>query len=201
VAVPRAEQREALRFLTEYAFSERAFDVPEEVVRQFGANRWSHWGERTTFGGRIDYPLHQQVLGIQTALLGQITHPLVFARIRDGETKFGTDAVLPIPELMDQLTRAVWNEVYEGAGRNVPSMRRDLQRAYLDRMTRIMLDNEPGMPADARSVTRMRLRDLRGRIDRALRGARGMDAYTTAHLTEARARIDQVLSAGLEARR
>jgi hypothetical protein len=197
VAVPRAKQREALTFLTEYGFGPKAFAVPQDVLARLGANRWSHWGEQTSFGGRIDYPFHEQVLGMQTALLNGITSPMTFARIRDAERKFGSASTLPIPELMDELSRAVWAETY-GPGRNVTSMRRDLQRAYLDRMTTILVTPPARMPADARAVARVELMELRGRVGRTL-AAGGLDAYTVAHLTEARARIDKALDASLEA--
>lgn len=43
-------------------------------------------------------------------------------------------------------------------GTNTPSLRRDLQRAYLDRMITLVA-NAPGRtPADARSVARHQLR-------------------------------------------
>src|SRR5690606_10461670 len=83
VNVEKSRQREALAFLREYAFDEDAFRLPREVLARFGANRWDHWGENTTVGGRIDYPFIDQVLNLQTSLLGQLTQPLLFARIRD----------------------------------------------------------------------------------------------------------------------
>jgi hypothetical protein len=197
--VPRAQQREALRFLNDYAFSERAFQVPQGTLAQLGANRWSHWGASNTFGGRIDFPMHERVLGVQTALLGQLTSPFVFARIRDAEMKFGSRAVLPIPELMEELTRSVWSESWSGS-RNVSAMRRDLQRVYLDRMGEIIATPPARMPADARSVARYRLRDLDGRLQRAV-AAGALDAYTRAHLMESRQRIAKVMEAGLEVER
>jgi hypothetical protein len=199
VPVPRERQREALDFLNEYAFGESAFQVPPETLAQLGANRWSHWGEPNTFGGRIDFPMHERVLGLQTALLGQVTHPFVFARIRDAEMKFGARAVLPIPELLEQLTRSIWSETWNGS-RNVNAIRRDLQRAYLDRMGEIVVTPPARMPADARSVARYRLQDLDARIGRAL-GNGSLDAYTRAHLLESRQRIARVMDAGLEAER
>jgi hypothetical protein len=197
--VPRAQQREALAFLNEYAFGESAFRVPPATLAHLGANRWSHWGESNNFGGRIDFPMHERVLGVQTALLGQLTSPFVFARIRDAEMKFGSGTVLPIPELMEELTRSVWSESWSGS-RSVTAMRRDLQRAYLDRMTEIVTTPPARMPADARSVARYRLRDLDGRLQRALGGS-GLDAYTRAHLMESRQRIAKAMDAGLEVER
>ena len=75
--------------------------------------------------------------------------------------------------------------------------RRDLQRAYLDAMTRLIVKPASGTPADARAVARWELAQLRSQIDSAQAGA--SDGYTQAHLFEALARIDKALEAGLEA--
>jgi hypothetical protein len=200
VAVPKAKQREALDFLKEYAFGEASFEVPREVVAQFGANRWSHWGEQNTFGGRIDYPLAEQVLGAQRALLEQVMQPFVFARIRDAETKFGQESVLTIPEYMSGLTRAIWSEVYAGGGRSISANRRDLQRTYIDRVGALVLTPPDRLPADARSVGRLQLRELKRRIDGRLAAGGSLDAYSRAHLSESSSRIEKVLTAGLDER-
>lgn len=201
VAVPRAKQREALEFLMGRVFAERAFAVPQDVLAQFGPNRWLHWGSPTTFGGRIDYPFHEQVVGFQTAVLGQLLHPFRLSAIRDGETKFGAANMVTIPEVMDEVTRAIWGEVWVAPGRNISAMRRDLQRAYLDRLTEIVVKPADRTPADARAVARARLTDLNRRLGARLSGTPRFDAYTLAHLQEARARIEKALEAGLEAER
>jgi hypothetical protein len=193
--VPRAKQLEALGFLVEHGFSQEAFELPPEVLQQFGANRWSHWGNNPTVGGRIDYPYHAEVLDMQRELLGQITTSSVFARIRDAEMKYGVAEVLTIPELLETLADAIWTEVRTGT--SVPSMRRDLQRAHLDRMIALVTDAPGGMPADARSVARMTLEDLENDLAAAM-GSRDLDAYTRAHLNESRVRIERALAAGLE---
>ncbi|HEX7119078.1 MAG TPA: zinc-dependent metalloprotease [Longimicrobiales bacterium] len=198
VNVPKSRQREALEFLRTHAFDEDAFALPREVLARFGANRWSHWGETNTWDGRIDFPLLEQVLGLQTSLLEQLTNAFVFARIRDAELKYGAGAVLTVPELMEGLTRSIWSEVWSGGARPIPAIRRDLQRAYLDRMTEILVTPPSRMPADARAVARMRLVDLERRIAARV-GARGLDDYTRAHLLESRARIAKALEAGLVA--
>ncbi|MFQ5691402.1 MAG: peptidase M43, partial [Gemmatimonadota bacterium] len=112
-------------------------------------------------------------------------------------TKFGSENVVTIPELMDALTGKIWSEV--GTGRSISASRRDLQRAYIDAMTQLIVKPRPRTPADARSVARWQLGELQGRIDAALEGGAGLDAYTRAHLAESRARIHKALEAGLEA--
>lgn len=199
VPVGIERQREALTLLAERAFGVEAFDLPADMIASFGAERWSHWGYTNTYQGRIDFPFHERVSGLQASLMGQLLNPLRLARIRDGELRYGADRVLGIPELMGTLTRASWDEVWSGS-RNIPSLRRDLQRAHLDGMTRIVLEPAERTPADARAVARRTLRDLDGRIARALGGS-GLDAYTRAHLEESRAWIGKALEAGVQAER
>ena len=193
--VPREKQIEALGFLVEHGFSQDAFELPPEVLQKFGANRWSHWDSDLTTAGRIDYPYHTEVLDLQSELLERITTSSVFARIRDAEMKFGDAEVLTIPELLESLSDAIWSEAR--AGTSVPSMRRDLQRAHLDRMIELVTDAPGGTPADARSVARMTLEDLGNDLAAGL-GSRDLDAYTRAHLNESRVRIERALAAGLE---
>lgn len=197
--VPVEKQREALAFLVDRAFAPDALRIPPEVLAQLGSNRWLHWGTDNTFDGRLDFPYHEQVLGFQRAVLGQLLHPFRLSRIRDGETKYGARAVVTIPELMDELTKAIWSEL--GTGRSVPAARRDLQRAHLDEMTKLLVKPAERTPADARAVARMQLRGLARRIDGALGAGASLDAYTRAHLQESRARIQKALEAGLEAER
>ncbi|HUF77027.1 MAG TPA: zinc-dependent metalloprotease, partial [Longimicrobiales bacterium] len=193
--VPRERQLDALDFLVEHGFSQDAFVLSPDVLRQFGANRWSHWGSDMTFDGRIDYPYHEEVLDLQRSLLGQITTSMLFARIRDAEMKYGTAEVVTIPELMEALRVAVWSEVEQGT--EVPAMRRDLQRAHLDRMIELVTDAPSGMPSDARAIARMTLEGLVASLDAALRRP-VRDAYTRAHFNESRARAERALAAGLE---
>ena len=195
-SVPKAKQLEALGFLKEAAFGEDAFVVPQEVLAKFGTNNWVHWGETITYNGRLDYPLHEQVLGAQRAMLNRVMHPFVFARIRDAEMKFGTKEVLTIPELMQELTESIWAEAYTGPARNVRAMRRDLQRLYLDNMSTMVIDSPDRLPADARSVARMQLTTLKRKLDGRV-SAGGLDAYTRAHFAESSARIAKVLEAQL----
>ena len=197
--IARSKQVEALDMIVDYAFAKDAMDLPREVYQKFGANRWSHWGNSMTYSGRIDYPLHQTMLGVQESLLEELLNPVRLARIRDTEVKFGAENTVTIPELMDRLSRAVWQEVWSAPGSNIESNRRDLQRAHLDAMIEIVTDAPSRMPADARSVARTQLMGLSDRLNSRLTPPTfEFDAYTRAHLLEAKARIDRALEAGLQ---
>ncbi len=199
--VPKLKQREALDFIVDRVLAENALTVPQTVLQRMGSNRWLHWGMNTTFTGRLDFPYHEQVLGFQNAVLGQLLNPFRLSRIRDAETKYGAATVITIPEMMGAVTRAVWSEAMAPAPRGITAIRRDLQRAYLDQMTQVVVKPADRTPADARAVARLQLRDLNRRIGATLAGGAALDAYTRAHLEESRARIEKALTAGLEAER
>ena len=194
VNVPKAKQLEALDLLVDRIFAEGALALDPAVLQSFGTDGYEHWGSNRTTDGRFDYPFHARTLELQSSVLNQILNASRLARIRDAETKFGAGQVATIPELLGSLTTAIWSELGRGT---ISADRRDLQRAYLDAMARLVVNPANRTPADARAVARWELAQLRVRIDAAQPGA--SDGYTRAHLFEALARIDKTLEAGLEA--
>lgn len=199
--VPKAKQREALDLLVDRVFAKNALAVKPAVLQQMGSNRWFHFGSTTTFNGRLDFPYHEQTLGFQSAVLAQLIQPFRLAMIRDGEMRYGAANMVTIPELFTTLTRAVWGEVWTpGSVSNADAVRRDLQRAYLDQMTALVVHPAPRTPADARAVARQTLRDLDRRLT-TVASSGTLNAYMSAHVEESRARIRKTLDAGLEAER
>lgn len=195
VSISKEKQQEALDMIVDYAFDPDAIDLPQDVYQKFGADRWSHWGNNTSYGGRIDYPLHQTLVGIQSALLEELLDPVRLQRIRDTEVKFGTENTLTIPELMSQITVSVWKEVWESTGANIPSNRRDLQRAYMQQMTELLVNAPEEAPSDARAVARYELNRLNKKLVTAAKA--NTDAYTKAHLEESKAMIEKALEANI----
>lgn len=199
VPIPKAKQQKALTMIVEFAFSSDAMELPQEVYQKLGADRWSHWGNSNTYAGRIDYPLHRTLISIQSSLLEALLDPVRLARIRDTEVKFGTENTLTIPDLMSQLTHAIWSEVWASPGTNIESNRRDLQRAYLDEMLNLAIDTPQRAPADARSVARYQLTELNEKLSARLTAPTyNFNDYTRAHLEESRARIEAALNAEIE---
>lgn len=197
-AIPLEKQQEALNTIVEYAFAADAINLPQDVFQQFGANRWSHWGQSNTYQGRIDYPLHRTMLGVQTSLLSQLLNPTRLERVRDTEVKFGEANTVTIPQLMSAVTEAIWSEAWTSPGTNINSNRRDLQRTHLDEMIALVTDAPSGTPADARSVARFTLQNLHERLERRLAPPTfDFNVYTRSHLIESKERIERALSAGL----
>jgi hypothetical protein len=203
VTVPAAVQRDALRFLTEAGFGEKAYDFSPRLLSQLGPDRWRHWGSTPGSDGRIDFPLHDWATTQQSALLGQLLDPVVLERIRDAELRATErEPTVTIPELFATLTAAIWAEVgYAGPGgkpglpRDVVSVRRDLQRIYLNSLIRMVVTPLPDTPEDARTLARATLADLGSELDRALSRRTELNSYTRAHLVDSRERITQALNA------
>ncbi len=199
--VPAARQRDALAFLTEAAFGEQAYRFRPELLTKLGPDQWRHWGSNPS-GGRIDFPIHSWAMAQQSALLGQLLDPVVLSRIRDAELRaLEGESIVTIPELFTTLTQAIWAEAAYTAGkattpRNITSVRRDLQRIYLNSLIRMVVGPLPETPEDARTLARATLADLGAELDRTLlqRGI-ALDPYTRAHLVDSRERITQALNA------
>lgn len=201
--VPARRQREALAFIAEAGFGERAFSYPPELLRHLAPERWMHWGASPSAQGRADFPLHDWARAQQGSLLDQLLAPVVLSRIRDAELRAtpGEDTV-GIPELFETLTQAIWAELglrpasKQGTARSTGSVRRDVQRAHLDAMVRMVVSPTPGTPEDARALARVTLLDLEARLAHALDDDRAsLDAYTRAHFADSRERIVRALEA------
>ncbi|MEO5618931.1 MAG: zinc-dependent metalloprotease [Candidatus Eisenbacteria bacterium] len=199
--VPAAGQRDALDFIATRGFAVGAFDLPSGLLNRLGPDRWSHWGNPSGFGPqglRLDYDLNDRVLAIQTALVNGLTQPRLLARLREAETR-SADA-FRMSELFDRLTRATWGDVGGTAAAmkalEGPHTRRELQRAYVDRMAVMLVSPPAGIPDDARALARLQLQRVDARAARVLGGEAPIGDYTRSHLLESRARIKRALDAG-----
>jgi hypothetical protein len=204
--VPAAKQREALDFIAARGFAVNAFSVDPGLLNKLGPDRWSHWGVGEQFGiftgPRLDYNFNDKALAIQTGLLETLTAPMLLARVREAESRSAEP--YRMSEHFDRLTRAIWGEV---GGASAPALkaldgpgtRRELQRAYVDRLAGLMVAPPPGTPDDARALARLQLTRIDGRASRTLAGELPLGDYTRAHLMESRARIKRALEAGRDA--
>ncbi|MCH7813160.1 MAG: zinc-dependent metalloprotease, partial [Planctomycetes bacterium] len=205
VMVPVAKQREALTFLIENLFSDRAFQFSPELLNKLGAGRWRHW-DSDAYDSQLEYPVHDRVAAIQYWSLFHLINPYTVGRIYDAELKVPADQdTLTVPELVTKLTQAIWSEIGDAPVRKytnrkpyISSIRRNLQRRYLEIMIRTVL-GQPGrtMPADAHAVTRMTLQQLADQIGEIVVGgqASNLDDFSRAHLGESKSRIEKALEA------
>jgi hypothetical protein len=78
----------------------------------------------------------------------------------------------------------------------VSSLRRNLQRVYLKRLSVIAMGNA-GAPQDCQTVAYLELEGLEKRLNNLLDSQKNLDAYSKAHLMESSSRIRKVLEARL----
>lgn len=190
-------QRRALAMICANAFTESAFGLTPDLLAKLGAEQW--WDE----GGNDpqDWPVHDQVLGMQASALSMLLNPTRLRRILDNEqrTPAGEDA-LTVPEVLEHARDAIWSYDSDKGGytaRNpmLSSVARNLQREHVNRL----IDLATGMrwpgasAATIQTLARQELRAVRASIDAMLK--RNPDAYSKAHLSDAAERIDKALDA------
>jgi hypothetical protein len=223
VPVKTAKQREALRFLQEHFLNDKAFHFSPQLLRKLAADRWVHWGNEQALFTDVEYPLHQRILRIQQVVLDHMFDPDVLVRIQNNSLKCDKDEQpITIAEVFRCLTDGIWSEFPRVAkdGKESPGtlttsiVRRNLQREHLKNLMKLVL-GEKGpsggsfiiilfggsstpMPADARSLARMHLREINQRIEAALNGRQTLEDTTRAHLEACHERIVKVLGASVQ---
>ncbi|MEH2261370.1 zinc-dependent metalloprotease [Nostoc sp.] len=192
--VPVEEQRQALETLQKYVFAEDALSFSPELLNKLAPSRWRHWGSSVRVG-RLDFPIHDLVLLMQGSVLRDLLSGDRLSRLKDIELKTKPENALTLPELFDTLQSGIWTEVIKPKGKpmKISSLRRGLQRQYLDILTAMVLRKE-SVPEDARTLAWYKLKQL----DEQLKGVNSEDEYTKAHLLETRDRIEKVLNAPLQ---
>ncbi len=199
VPVPAAKQREALEFLSAAVWAANAMSAPPALLQRLAPNRWSHWGMGAgTFAERPDYAWTDRVLAVQTTMLAAVTQPALLARMKEAETR--SSSPYRMSEHFDRLTRAVWGEVGGASpaafqALDGPNTRRDLQRAFIDRMAGFVASPPAGTPDDARALARLALSRVDARCARVLASGVALGDHTRAHLLESRARVKAALDA------
>jgi hypothetical protein len=195
------KQREALSVLQQYVFADNAFNFSPQLLNKLAPSRWIDWGNNAPVE-RLDYPIHDSVFFLQSLVLGDLLSSDRLSRLRDIEFKSGPKQALTLPELFLTLEKSIWTEVVQPDDKstNISSIRRSLQREYLNRLTSMVLRTVE-VPEDARTLAWYRLRELQGSLSSAIRKRGGqMDTYTKAHLEETRDRIRKTLDAQILAR-
>ena len=220
--VPGTKQREALKLVSEQVLSDRAFRFSPALLRKLASERWYHWGNEMLFyyGGSVDFPIYQRILDIQKIVLGQCLSADTLSRLQNQELQAepGTEP-LTMAEVFRSLTDGIWSECDPADARGgavaCSTIRRNLQREHLRRLSTLVLGSRrspyedlfgyisffgtPEPPADAKSLARLHMEEIRDRIGKILdQKDTKVDETTRAHLKECRTRINKVLDASLD---
>jgi hypothetical protein len=194
-AVSLADQRKALDLIRRNVFDEKAFQFSPELLNKLAPSRWNHWGTMPAMS-KLDYPVLDRLLFLQTITMVQLTDFDRLSRLREGELKNPTQT-LTIPELMDTMQSSIWSEVLNPQDSfKLSAPRRGLQRQHMNLLVAIAL-RQYEVPDDAQTVVRYEMRQLKEALTRALKKADAKDLYTLAHLEETRDRLVKAIDAPL----
>ncbi len=228
--VPGQKQRDCLKFLSDTILSDKAFQFSPALLRRLGTEHWTHWGSDSFFGPGVNISVLERILGIQRIVLGHCLSPQTLARLQNQELQANPGAEpLHMDEVFRALTDGIWSDLDHLSGNKdkdgkpakpaLSTIRRNLQREYVRRLSGIVLGNndssngdaysfivflrggDSSMPADARALARLHLKEISTRIAKALESKNlTLDDTSRAHLEETQNRIAKVLEANLDVR-
>ena len=149
--VDAEKQERAMEFL-----QEQLFTTPEWMINQDIFNK-------IEFDGNIE-----RIRGMQERTLNNLLDFGRMARLMENEEINGKDAY-SLLDMMTQLRKGLWSEIYNG--RSIDRYRRNLQRAYVEKMGELMAEEQDEIPARYRSwVTRSNVNVAQSDIRPVVRG-------------------------------
>jgi len=185
--VAAAKQKEALDFL-----QENLFDTPDWMLDQ-------NIFDKVQAAGSVE-----RIRGMQVRTLNSILDFGRIARMIENEALNAGEAYTYL-SMMQDLRKGLFSEL--GAGKTIDVYRRNLQRAYVDRLEFLMTQNQARIPAafarfssrtninvsqsDIRPVVRAELKNLRRATQAAI--GRTRDQMSRYHLSDLVERIDLIL--------
>ncbi|WP_081210459.1 zinc-dependent metalloprotease [Salegentibacter sediminis] len=186
--VDAAHQENAMQFLQDQLFTTPEWLIDQEIFNKI------------EFDGNIERIRNYQVRTLNNLLdFGRM------ARLMENEEVNGEEAY-SLLDMMGDLRKGIFSEL--SRGQTIDRYRRNLQRAYIDRMEYLMTEEQPEIPArrrawssrsdinvaqsDIRPVVRGELKTLERQIRNAIN--RTGDTLTRYHLQDALERIDLILN-------
>lgn len=201
--VPAEQQRKAIQFVLDNTFSDEAFGLTPELTTAMGLDQWS---DSRSFGAEPTWPIHDRIMGVQSSALTMLMNPTTLKRVYDNEFRVPADQdTLTLPEMLSDVSSSVWSEL-DGKSKGkftdrkpmISSLRRNLQREHLERLIDLTLPGG-GSSAASRTISMLAsetLQDIHKKIEACIAaGADKHDKYTSAHLSQASARIEKALDA------
>jgi len=185
---PKDLQKEAMDFLRTHAFSDPSWILNQDIL-----SRVNQADFVDNFRGR------------QVSALNNLIDPQRIARLIEYDNRLDEDVYTPY-EFMDDVRGTIWTEL--DRNREISVYRRNLQRAYIERMEYLMTEELPNVPAafrqfagftsidvsqsDIRPIVREQLEILQRDINSSRNNV--SNRATRIHLADAERRIDNILN-------
>ncbi len=201
--VDAAAQRDAMRFIIENTFRDEAFGLTPELLQHMTVDKWLDGGFMARFS-EATYPVHDQIMSVQSSALTQLMNPTTLRRVYDNELRVPSeDDAFTLPEMLSGLLTEIWSDLDSPPSSPasprepaISSLRRNLQRESVSRLIDLSLQDPSGSSAirAITSLARMHCQDLLEQIEGYLHGQAGsIDAYTRAHLEDCATRLRKAL--------
>ena len=185
--VSKSHQQNCLSFLQQELFQTPTWLLEAEILNKID------------FAGAVD-----RMRRTQTRIINSILDFGRMARMIENEALYGTQAYTLV-SMMNDLQDGLWSELPKGI--KIDTYRRNLQRAYIDRLSFLMTDSQTPATgwvrtygnqtrvlvsqSDIRSVARGQLNKLKKDIEKGTK--RVSDTNTKYHLQDAISRINIIL--------
>ncbi len=195
--VPLPRQQQALQTILSEVFASSSFKFDPKIISRLGFDQVSRLSQGR-FIPQTDFNLPAAVLAVQRPALDALMSENLAARIASTEPKVADPkTLLSYADIQAQLSGQVWSELKAPpAGRDVDSLRRNLQREHLRRLAGGLLRPGSMAAADVRAVHRAQALQLDTELKRAL-AQPGWSATTRAHLADSQATLAEALKAPL----
>jgi len=199
--IPADKQRRALKLIMDNAFEDSAYGLTPDLVRHFNKEYYFDPDAINEIQQDANFTIHDTIGGAQSFALTMVMNGTRLRRLYDNEFRTaGSDNPITMVEVVRVVTDNVWREYSKptapsGSNAMTSSLRRNLQREHLERLVTLALLKDSGS-ASLRAISTLARAELK-RVD-ALADAglkASPDAYTKAHLEDARTRISKTLDA------
>lgn len=220
------KQREALKFIAQKILVDEPIPMRPELLRRVTTEHWYHWGaDMAMYQGKVGIPYYAQVDAIQNIPLAEAFGSGARLQLIESNEAMVNSKEKPLQsaEVFRTFTDAIWvdlkkaqdaEEGGEAAELNLTKVRRNLQRRHLRYLVDIVLgpkgfggapmayamfNGGDQFPAEARSLARRHLKEIKSLVAAALENEElEVDELSRAHLEEVHDQLEKVLDARIE---
>jgi len=192
VPVSMELQKQSLDLIAKYILGENSFHFKSELLNKLTPDRNMDFEGYVWTRKRTDYPIHDSVLKIQMVPINALLHPDLLKRLEDLALQSKNKNILPIIYLFDWLETNLWSELKQ-KNKAINSFRRNIQRAHLTKLIKMILKPSGNLPKDAQAIAREKLKNLKTNIGTAIKNT--TDRLTKIHLSDSLDRIAEALNA------
>ena len=195
-----AIQRRALQMVLENAMRDDAWGLNSDLLHKMTVEKNWDAGGMAAIMTNPSFPIHQRIGGMQASAISMLLNPSKLGNVYDGELRNDSEIdVLTVAEIIQAVTDEVWSELGDLPSSStirkpaISSLRRNLQSEHLARLVELSLEEDAASPAGRtiQSLVRLQLQEILAE----LQDAQANDAYTRAHIMDAKIKIQKALNA------